>query len=220
MSTGKTYDPFVGLQLVSEMWEKQLNGLLYKLTDNKEFVQTANIGLDVYSRYLERFRKNQELIAALMNIPTKKDIANAAKMSIQAEEKIDNLEEQIWSLQDGLNLANKGNLEMFQEMVRIVKQLQTEFQTIAQEVSETKIMKADLQEIRQGLFNMKIIQVNLQELRKEIDGLKSLKSDSQTVPAAAMKTVIEKEKPKQKKEQEKKQNKELVLTGAEPSKKL
>ncbi|WP_312472860.1 hypothetical protein [Neobacillus sp.] len=245
MATGKTYDPFAGYKLVSEMWEKQLNGLLYKLTDNKEFVQTANIGLDAYSRYLERLRKNQELIAAFMNIPTKKDVANVAKLSIQVEEKMDILEEQIWNLQDGLSSLNKGNLEMFQETVKIVKEMKTEFQKIAREVSETKKMKADLQELRQGLVDMKIIQVNLQELRKEIEGIKSIKADikqlndskesnhiqtdiqelklgvaeisNMKTDLAALKHLIEKDKQKQKKEPEKEQDKELVLTGVSKS---
>lgn len=246
MSTGKTYDPFAGFKLVSEMWEKQLNGLLYKMTDNKEFVQTASLGLDAYSRSLALLKRNQELMAAFMNIPTKKDVANVAKLSIQAEEKMDILEEQIWSLQDGITLLNKDNLEMFQQSMSIVKEMQTEFQKMAQEVLEAQKMKKDLQELRKGLVDIKIIQVSLQELRKEIDGIKSIKDDLQQFSGlnnsdhiqldlhdlklevkqlaeikaelATLKTLIEKEKPKQKKEPEKKQDEDLVLTGTGLSK--
>ncbi len=48
-------------------------------------------------------------MASYMNIPTKSDVAKVAKLSIQAEEKIDILEEQIWNLQESFELANKEN---------------------------------------------------------------------------------------------------------------
>ncbi|MGG3469899.1 polyhydroxyalkanoate biosynthesis repressor PhaR [Neobacillus pocheonensis] len=188
MSNEKIFDPFFGFKQLSGMWDKQINGLLYNLTDNKEFVRTANIGINTYSYYLERIRKNQELIAALMNIPTKKDVANAAKLSIQTEEKIDILEEQIWKLQDSLSSITKENLGMFEEVVNIVMQMKNEFQKVAQEVAETQKMNDELQELRQGLVDIKT----------ELTTLRGL---------------IGQEKEKQKKEPEKKQEKDLVLTG-------
>lgn len=188
MSNEKIFDPFFGFKQLSGMWDKQINGLLYNLTDNKEFVRTANFGLNTYSYYLERIRRNQELIAALMNIPTKKDVANAAKLSIQTEEKIDILEEQIWKIQDSFSSITKENLGMFEEVVNIVMQMKNEFQKVAQEVAETQKMNDELQELRQGLV----------EIKAELTTLRGL---------------IGKEKEKQKIEPEKKQEKDLVLTG-------
>jgi chromosome segregation ATPase len=161
MSNEKIFDPFFGLNQLSEIWDKQVIGLLYNLTDNKEFVRTASFGLNTYSSYLERLRKNQEQIAALMNIPTKKDVANAAKLSIQTEEKIDILEEQIWKLQDSVNSITKENVGMFEEIVNIVTQMKNEFQKMAQEVAETQKMNADLQKLR------KEIERGLIEIRRE-----------------------------------------------------
>ncbi|WP_223595065.1 polyhydroxyalkanoate biosynthesis repressor PhaR [Neobacillus bataviensis] len=192
MSSEKIFDPLFGFKKLSEMWDKQVNDLLYKLTDNKEFVRTASFGLNTYSFYLELIRKNQELIAALMNIPTKKDIANAAKLSIQTEEKIDILEEQIWNLQDSVSSKTKQNLGMFEEVVNIVMQMKTEFQKMAHELAENQKIKDDLQ-----------------ELRKEIELLKRIKMDL---------GIIEKDREKVKKESEKKQEKDLVLTGAKITK--
>ncbi|MEH7331996.1 polyhydroxyalkanoate biosynthesis repressor PhaR [Neobacillus drentensis] len=188
MSSEKNFDPLFGFKQLSGMWDKQINDLLYKLTDNKEFVRTASFGLNTYSFYLERIRKNQELIAVLMNFPTKKDIANAAKLSIQTEEKIDILEEQIWNLQDSVSSITKQNLGMFEEVVNIVMQMKNEFKKMTQELAENQKIKDDLQ-----------------ELRKEIDLLKSIKMDL---------GIIEKDREKVKKESEKKQEKDLVLTGA------
>ena len=151
MPNEKMNDPFVGLNQLSEMWDKQLTGLLYNLTDNKEFVRTASLGINTYSFYLERLRKNQDLFASFMNIPTKKDVANAAKLSIQTEEKIDILEEQIWKLQDSVSSITKENVGMYEEILNIMMQMKNEFQQMAQEVAETQKMKTDLQELRKEI---------------------------------------------------------------------
>lgn len=243
MSDEKMVDPLAGLKLVSEMWEKQLNGLLYRLTDNKEFVRTANSGLNIYSHYLEQLRKNQELIAALMNIPTKKDIANAAKISIQAEEKIDILEEELWNIQDNLSALGKENVSFLQNVVNSINQLKSEVEKNSQELSEIKKINTDIQELRQGIVDIKIIHVNLQEMRKELEGIKyaqaefkeTKKYDDLPIDStdlleikeelnqladikkeiAVLTELIGKEKEKkQRRDQKKEQEKELVQTGA------
>lgn len=238
MTKDKTYDPFAGFKQISEMWENQLNGLLYMMTDNKGFVRTANIGLDSHSRYMELIRKNQELLAGMMNIPTKSDVVNVAKLSVQAEEKIDTLEEQIWKLQDSVSSVSKENLDMFQEMMYVVKQIKTEFQKTTQELADTKRMKTDLQELQQGIVEIRIMQVNLQELRKELEEMKDIQvkmaandsAESKMAQADLQKlkqelaqlSDIKKEiaslKTMMKKEKEKEKEKELVLTGAGTSK--
>ncbi|PGY11007.1 hypothetical protein SAMN05444673_1740 [Bacillus sp. OV166] len=177
MSKEKVYDPFLRFRRISEMWENQLNGLLYKITDNNEFVRLLKVGTESHARYMELLRKNQELMAGVMNIPTKKDVANVAKLSLQTEEKIDILEEQIWNLQDSLGSLNNENSAMFQEMVSIVKQMKNEFQKMAEEITGTQKLKEDFQELRQGLVDIKIIQINLQELRKEIEDIKGIKAE-------------------------------------------
>jgi prefoldin subunit 5 len=177
MSTEKMYDPYESFKQISEMWEKQINGLLYMATDNKEFVRIANAGLGIHSRYMELLRKNQELMAGLMNIPTKKDVANVANLSIQAEGKIDILEEQIWNLQDSLGTLNKENLELFQEMVKMIKQMQAEFQRTIKEVVELKKIKDDFQELRKDLIDIKIIQVNLRDIRMELEEIKEAQKE-------------------------------------------
>ncbi|EKN68770.1 hypothetical protein BABA_11976 [Neobacillus bataviensis LMG 21833] len=148
MSNEQNFDPLLGFKQLSGMWEKQLNGVLYNLTDNKEFVRTASAGLNTYSRYMKQLRKNQEFVAALMNIPTKKDVANAAKLSVQAEEKMDLLEEQIWNLQDSVSSISKENVRMFEEVVTIVMQMKNEFQKVSQEMAEMQNVKAELSSLK------------------------------------------------------------------------
>jgi chromosome segregation ATPase len=236
MSKDKTYDPFESFKQISEMWERQVNGLLYMLTDNKEFVRTTNIGLDAYSRYMELLRRNQEFLSGIMNIPTKKDMANVANLSIQAEEKMDSLEEQIWNLQDSITSLTKDHLNSFTEMVHLMKQMKNEFQKTAAELVEIKNNKADLKEIRQAVIEMRIMQTNLQDLRKELDELKEIQtavSKEKSSETNHLQTDIEELKNGMnqltdiKKEitalknwmkKEKEKEKELVLTGSGTSK--
>lgn len=236
MTNDKTNNPFEGFKQLSDMWEKQVNGLLYMLTDNKEFVRTANMGLDVHSRYMELLRKNQELLAGFLNIPTKKDVANAAKLAVQAEGKIDALEEQIWDLQDHSSALNNENSKIFQEMVSIVKHIKTELQKTEEELAETKRLVVDLQEIRQAIVEIRLMQVNLQELRKEVEEMKEIQAKVDEADAngskllqlevqglkqgisqlsdikkeiSSLKTLVKKEKEKEK---------DIALTGAGTSK--
>ncbi|MEH7107129.1 hypothetical protein [Bacillus sp. JJ1764] len=177
MANEKTYNPLESYKRMSELWEKQMNGLLYMMTDNKETVSLMKLGVDGYSRYLQLLRRNQDLMASFLNIPSKKDVAKVAKISIQAEEKIDILEEQIWNMQDGIAQLNKDHLEMFQELVNIITQMKNEFQKLGEEIAESQKISSDIHELRQGLVDIKIIQVNLQELRKEIDTIKGIKTE-------------------------------------------
>jgi hypothetical protein len=177
MENEKMYNPYEGFKQISEMWEKQINGLFFMAADNNEFVRLANPGLGVHSRYMELLRKNQELMAGIMNIPTKKDVANDANLSIQAEGKMDILEEQIWKLQESLSEINKENLALFQEMVKMVKQMQVEFQRTIQEVSDLKKMRDDFQEIRKDLVDIKIIQVNLRDIKGELEEIKETQQE-------------------------------------------
>ncbi|MGJ7910421.1 hypothetical protein [Neobacillus sp. LXY-1] len=177
MANEKTYNPLESYKRMSELWEKQMNGLLYMMTDNKETVSLMKLGVDGYSRYLQLLRRNQDLMASFLNIPSKKDVAKVAKISIQAEEKIDILEEQIWNMQDGIAQLNKDHLEMFQELVNIITQMKNEFQKLGEEMAESQKISSDIHELRHGLVDIKIIQVNLQELRKEIDTIKGIKTE-------------------------------------------
>ncbi|MEH7414849.1 polyhydroxyalkanoate biosynthesis repressor PhaR [Neobacillus drentensis] len=184
MLNDKTYQPFEGIKRISEMWERQINGLLYMMSDNNEFVNLLKVGTDSHARYLELLRKRQELVAGVMNLPTKKDVAKVAKLSIQAEGKIDILEEQIWNLQDSLIEVNKGNIEMSQEIINIVKK-----------------MKDDVKKVEINHANeLSAVQLGLKELKQELSQLKDIKSELEN-----LRNLLK---------EEKNRNNELVLAAA------
>ena len=83
------YDPYKGFRQLTGLWEKQMNSLLLSMSDNNEYIKLSNVGLQTHTRYLEMLKRNQEIMASFMNMPTKNDVKNVAKLTIQAEEKID-----------------------------------------------------------------------------------------------------------------------------------
>lgn len=199
------YDPYKGFRDLTGLWEKQMNSLLLAWADNSEFVKLSNRSMATHSRYMELLKKNQETMANLMNMPTKSDVQNVAKLTIQAEEKIDALEEQIWNLQDSFTEINKGNMEFFGELVSISKEMKAELEKNAKELRETKKVKADLQKLRKELSDTNVLIAELQELRQGLADTSSLKSELQELKQE----LAQYQEPKT----EAKEEKELELAG-------
>lgn len=170
--SNKTYDPYEMFKKYTDQWEKQMNDMIHLWSNTREFVQYAKAGTDSHTWFLEQLRKNQEVLISQWNLPTKKDVANVAKLSIQTEEKLDSLEEQLWKLQDSVDSSNKeieSIVEISSDIIKITKQLKSELTKTKKDLAETKMLRSELQ-----------------ELRKELDDLNSLKEDL-TVLNAVMK---------------------------------
>jgi hypothetical protein len=144
-------NPYDSIKQVSEMWEKGLNSLLFQSLDSNPLIQMTKIGIEANSRYIEMLKRNRELMANYMNLPTKNDIANAVKQTIQAEEKIDILEEQIWNLQEGFTLATEAQNKMIGELIDFTKHLHSEWQKASQELAQLTVMKKELEEMKELL---------------------------------------------------------------------
>jgi DNA repair exonuclease SbcCD ATPase subunit len=201
------YDPYQSFRQMSELWEKQMNGLFHTATDNTEFVNLAKVGLESHARYMEQLRKNQELMAGFMNIPTKSDLKNVAKLTIQAEEKIDALEEQVWSLQDSFKTINQENMGLFSELVKITKQMKTELTKNAKELGESRKMKDELEALRKDLAATNDLKAEIQELRLELAETNAVHAEVQELRQELAQFMMKADK-------EKGQEKELVLAGA------
>ena len=156
-------NPYDSIKQVSEMWEKGLNGLLSQSVDNNPLIQMTKLGIEAKSRYIEVLKRNRELMANYMNLPTKNDVANAVKQTIQAEEKIDILEEQIWNLQESFALATEEQNKMLAEIIDFTKHLHSEWQKASQELA------------------------NLSELKDEFEAMKKLLQEVKTEPVLAAK---------------------------------
>ncbi|WP_026566198.1 poly(R)-hydroxyalkanoic acid synthase subunit PhaR [Bacillus sp. UNC41MFS5] len=182
MSDKETYDPFESFYKLSLLWEKYINDFIYHWTDNKDFIKMSNTGTEINSRYLEALKKNQETLASVLNLPTKNDIANVVTLTVQAEEKIEALEGQIWGLQDSMKSQTReieSVVEISKEIIKLTKQLKTELVKTKKEQIETKELKAELQE-------MKFELMKLTNFKEEFESLKGLlEKDKEVAPDLA-----------------------------------
>lgn len=170
MSTKRPHDPYDSIKKYSELWEKQINDFIYLWSNNNEFVKMSHAGSEAHSRTLEVFRKNQEALAGVLNIPTKNDLANVASLTIQTEEKIESLEDQIWNLQDSVKSQSKeieSVVEVAKEIIKLTKQLKTELVKTKKELTDSKDVQKELQE-------MKLELTKLNNFKDEFEILKSL----------------------------------------------
>lgn len=139
------------------LWEKQINDFIYLWTNNNEFVKMSNLGTELHSRNLEAFKKNQDALAGILNLPTKSDVANIANLTIQTEEKIDALEEQVWELQHSVKSQTKdieSVVEVSKEIIKLTKQLKTELVKTKKELADNKSLQAELHEMKIELMKV------------------------------------------------------------------
>lgn len=148
MSNEYPTNPFDSFRRMSELWEKGLNGLLIQSIDNNALVQMTKFGIEANARYIEMLKRNQELMASYMNLPTKKDVANAVKQTIQAEEKIDILEEQIWKLQESFAIAMKEQNKLLEEIMDFSKQIHSEWNKSSQQLTQLVELRSEFEVIK------------------------------------------------------------------------
>jgi hypothetical protein len=143
--------PYDSFRQISGMLEKGLNGLLFQSINNNPLIQVTKLGIEANSRYIELLKRNRELMANYMNLPTKNDVANAVKQTMQAEEKIDILEEQIWNLQDSFALATQEQNKVLGEILEFTKHIHFEWQKASQELAALSEMKNEFEEMKKLL---------------------------------------------------------------------
>jgi polyhydroxyalkanoic acid synthase PhaR subunit len=169
MADQRTLDPYESFKNFSDQWEKQVNDMINLSTNNQEFIGFSKAASELQGRYLKMFQKNQELLAAQLNLPTKKDLANVAKLSIQTEEKIDSLEEQIWNLQESVDSTNKeinSIVEVSREIIKLTKQLKTEQMKYKKELEKASELRSELAEVKSELAEIYSLKEEIVNLKK------------------------------------------------------
>nr|WP_263327624.1 hypothetical protein [Neobacillus sp. Marseille-Q6967] len=151
MTNNKAINPYDSFRRMSEMWEKGFNGLLFQSIDNNGLIQMTKFGLDAHSRYIEILKKNSELMAGLMNISTKIDVANVAKLTLQTEEKIDLLEEHVWNLQENFTLAFEEQQKMLGELIETNKKMYLEWQKALVQLDQLTDIKKEFEAMKELL---------------------------------------------------------------------
>ncbi|EKN70980.1 hypothetical protein BABA_03934 [Neobacillus bataviensis LMG 21833] len=172
MADQRTFDPYEPFKKFNDLWEKQANEMIHSWTNNREFVEFSKVSSDIQSRYLEMFKKGHELFANQLNLPTKNDVANVAKLSIQTEEKLDTLEEQIWNLQASMDTSNKeiySLVEVSREISKLTKQLRTEQVKYKKELEKVSELYSEIQEIKSELAQNFDLKEEIAALKRQVD---------------------------------------------------
>jgi hypothetical protein len=167
----EAFNPFNALKKFNQQWEKQANDYIHTVTNNKGFIKFSKAGTDAQVRFMETYGKNQELIANQLNIPTKTDMTKVAKLSIQTEEKLDLVEEQIWKLQESVDSTNNelGNIvEVSSDIVKLSKQIKSDMAKTQKELTVAKELRSELEQVKSEISEIRSLKEELALLRELI----------------------------------------------------
>lgn len=83
------------LAVLGGKYEKKLNELIQDKLNDHSVIDFANSEMKHYVKLLRHLRHLNEGAAQALNLPTKEDIANVARLSMQLEEKLDRMDAQL-----------------------------------------------------------------------------------------------------------------------------
>ncbi|WP_077211115.1 hypothetical protein [Bacillus dakarensis] len=86
------------LAVLGGRYEKKLNELIKDKLNNHSVIDFANSEMKNHVKILRHLRQLNEDAAQALNLPTKEDIANVAKLNMQLEEKLDKMDAQLSKL--------------------------------------------------------------------------------------------------------------------------
>ncbi|MBU8907554.1 polyhydroxyalkanoate biosynthesis repressor PhaR [Desertibacillus haloalkaliphilus] len=181
MSSYDSYEPFDLFKKVSHQWEKQMNDMIHLWTNNNEFVRYSRMTSDSQARYLDLFKKNQEMVLNQLNLPSKRDISNVSKMIVQTEEKLDTLEEQVWSVSDSVSDTQtevEEVIKVSKEVIKVTKQIKTELTKTKKQLAETTAMQTEIQELKAELAEMRQVNEDVQSIKKLLTDTNNLNEDT------------------------------------------
>ncbi|MGJ9383693.1 hypothetical protein [Salipaludibacillus sp. CF4.18] len=101
------------LSELASQTDARLNERVQELLDDPKTIKRAHKFMEKHSSILGKLHEYSEILALQLNIPTKDDVANVARLCMQLEEKLDTIEEEIHQL--------KAQKEEKQQTYEIVK---------------------------------------------------------------------------------------------------
>lgn len=110
-NTNHPSDFFSALKKTGFALEYQLNQQIQDFLNNEKLIHSSQAHADWLAWKLQSFQKHIEGLSTLLLIPTKNDVANVAKLTLQTEEKVDKLEEHLLDLTESIKkLIREENL--------------------------------------------------------------------------------------------------------------
>lgn len=89
----KKKDMYEALKVLGVQKEKELNRKIKDLLNDERLIKQAGTQSRLFAKIAEHFQESMEILSVLGNFPTKRDVANVAKMQVQLENKIDHIED-------------------------------------------------------------------------------------------------------------------------------
>lgn len=95
--------------------EMKLNEQIQGSLNKRELVKMLHANAHIIAPILNRLQELVELLSGPLNLPTKNDVANVARLTIQNEEKLDSIEEQLLILNEHLRLLLSEDVPTFKK---------------------------------------------------------------------------------------------------------
>lgn len=95
--------------------EYKLNEQIQNNLNKKEIVQLLHKHAHIITPLVQGLRELVETLSVPLNIPTKNDVANVAKLTLQNEEKLDSIEEQLIILNQYLKQLISGDVPTYKK---------------------------------------------------------------------------------------------------------
>ncbi|MFJ7747437.1 hypothetical protein [Peribacillus sp. NPDC097295] len=105
----KKTDFYKGLKLLGTQKEQKLNDKIREAINNRSFIESISKNSQQQVPRINKIQEASERMSIIMNYPTKKDVANVAKLVIQLEEKVDKVEELLLNLTEGKKASRRKN---------------------------------------------------------------------------------------------------------------
>lgn len=153
------------LKMLGMKSETKLRNYIHSLFEDEDTINLVKKAMHRHLKSVNALQKNTETIAQLLNLPTKSDVANIAKLSIQIEEKIDALEERVQFLSETLQTrsADEGPLQAETNNLNLKK----DDTLINQEIAEIKrLLTKNLISNGGNLSDLEPLLIRLYTLRK------------------------------------------------------
>ncbi|WP_158555837.1 hypothetical protein [Peribacillus glennii] len=94
-------DYYESLRKMGFKMEREWNRKIKDLLNKRTIIKQASMESQISAKIFKQLQDSMETLSALGNFPTKRDVANVAKMQVQLEEKIDQIEEMLSQLRAG-----------------------------------------------------------------------------------------------------------------------
>jgi len=150
-----TFDVYEILKKGGGLLQFRINDFIQQQLNSTAAIHLVKDHTGTLAKKIEKLQNYVERTAAIINLPTKTDLSNATQLILQSEEKIDDLDEQIYDLQLKMQeikeiLENSSpsfadtNTNAFSQG-EAVAALQEEMNAVKQKISKQKKQLAKLQ---------------------------------------------------------------------------